>query len=111
MSIFALICALILGVVGQYFLKIASTSININDLYSVLLNVNLIIGLGFYGISTIFYLVALRAIPLSIAYPVLSLGYVFILLIGRFLLNENISNYQYFGVLLILAGVCFVALK
>jgi multidrug transporter EmrE-like cation transporter len=66
-------------------------------------------GLFAYGISSVFWLLTLRRLDLSLAYPMVSLGYVVVLIAGCFLFQETISVSRWLGVALILLGVCFLA--
>ncbi len=113
-----LVTAILIGVIGQVFLKIGSLAISkpiaepitgavfgpFNFLQH-LFNFNLLFGLFLYGVSTLFYIIALQKIPLSIAYPTISVGYIFILIISAVIFKEKITVYQVCGVLLIMLGV------
>ena len=66
---------------------------------------NVILGLLFYAVSTVFWLIALSKIELSVAYPMLSMGYILLMIISYFLLNESITVYKVVGTLLVVAGV------
>ena len=46
---------------------------------------------------------------LSRAYPLVSLGYVFTLLLGHFLLNESVTCNKIIGVFFIMVGVYFIS--
>ena len=70
---------------------------------------NVLLGLFFYGISTIFWLIALSKIELNVAYPLLSIGYVLLMILSYFLLNESITLYKVIGTLLIVAGVTLLS--
>lgn len=62
-------------------------------------------GLACYGISTVCWLALLSRTPLSFAYPLLSLGYVAILLMGWLLFKERVTSVRWFGVVLIIYGI------
>ncbi len=70
---------------------------------------NVIIGLLFYAVSTVFWLIALSKIELSVAYPMLSMGYILLMIISYFLLNESITVYKVVGTLLVVAGVTLIS--
>jgi multidrug transporter EmrE-like cation transporter len=70
---------------------------------------NVLLGLLFYGVSTVFWLVALSKIELNVAYPMLSIGYILIMILSFFLLNESITLYKVAGTLLIVAGVTLIS--
>ena len=59
-------------------------------------------------IATVFYLLALSNLPLSIAYPMLSSGYVLVVLSSRIFLKENVSLKRWFGVFVIVIGIFII---
>ena len=66
-------------------------------------------GVACYGLSLLFWLYVLSRLELGKAYPMVSLGYVFTLLLGRLVLGEPVGLCRVAGILLIMAGVFFVA--
>lgn len=62
-------------------------------------------GCFLYGFSTIICLVVLSRVPVSVAYPLGSLGYVFSALLAYFWLREKLSALQWLGILVIVLGV------
>lgn len=107
--------SILLGSIAQYLLKIGMTSISVenNKFMSIIKEVSnsipLIGGIACYGLSMVFWLYVLSKLELSKAYPLVSLGYVFTLLLGYFLLHESINNYKVFGIVFIILGVIFIA--
>ena len=85
--------------VGQLFWKLSVTD-------GLLM---LILGLGFYGVGALVMLIAYRFGKLSILQPMLSLNYVFSLLIAAFVLHEAVTIMKCIGVLLIISGVVLIA--
>ena len=65
-------------------------------------------GLVLFALSAVVWLVVLSRASLSFAYPFASLSYVLILLLGRFVLDEQITQLRLVGVALIVAGVVLV---
>ena len=63
------------------------------------------IGFGCYGLSAILWLDVLSKLDLSLAFPMVSLTYVFTLLIGRFFFQETFGWERIVGVGLILFGI------
>lgn len=61
--------------------------------------------------ATLFYLIALSKLPLSIAYPLLSSGYVLVLLLSKFFLREKVGIKRWLGVFVIIMGICVVFLS
>jgi drug/metabolite transporter (DMT)-like permease len=62
-----------------------------------------------YGLSIVVWAASLSRVPVSQAYPLLSLGYVIMLLAGWWLLGEVPSLLRVIGVGVIIAGVTLVA--
>ena len=67
------------------------------------------VGLGCYGISVILWLGALSRVPVSVAYPMLSIGYVVNAFAAAVLFGEALSVPKLAGIALICAGVFTLA--
>lgn len=114
---YIVLISIILNVIGQYSMKFGMNRfgpIEFNNhifinLIKIFTHFNIIIGLLFYGISAIFWLIALSKIELSTAYPMLSIGYILIFMISYFFLNENIGIYKILGIILIICGLFFIS--
>lgn len=67
--------------------------------------------LGFVLIfgGSIFWLAIISRVQLSYAYPMLSLGYIFVVLTSWLLLNEHFQPMRLLGVLIIVVGVVVVS--
>jgi len=70
----------------------------------------LIIGFAVYGVSTLLWLLALSRVPLSFAFPFISLSYVAIVLAAKFLFHEQLDRNRLAGSALIVIGVLLVSL-
>jgi multidrug transporter EmrE-like cation transporter len=66
-------------------------------------------GLACYVLSVAVWLIALSRVDLSIAYPMLSLGYVVNAIAAWWLFGEAVGPMRFAGILLILLGVLVVA--
>lgn len=99
---------------GQVFLKFALQKMQpfgwtISFWKSLLLNWQFACcGLSF-GASSILWMYIVKHYPLSVAYPMVSLSYVFGLLAAMFFFHESVSVYKWMGVALIMAGCCLIA--
>jgi multidrug transporter EmrE-like cation transporter len=69
------------------------------------------LGLTLFGISSIFWLVVLSRVPLSVAYPFVGISYVVIVLMSRLLLDENVPALRWVGVLVVAAGITIIGLS
>ena len=72
-------------------------------------NVPIIAGLGCYVLSVVVWILALARVEVSVAYPMLSLGYVVNALAAWWLFNESLSGARIAGIGVILVGVWLVA--
>ena len=67
---------------------------------------SIIAGFALVGVASILWLSVLSRVPLSWAYPMLSLSYVLAVLGSALFLGEHLSFYRIVGVLIIIGGVC-----
>ena len=65
--------------------------------------------LGAYGLSVIVWVIALSRVPVSQAYPLLSLGYVLTAIGAWALLGEPLSIQRNLGIAVIIFGVVLVS--
>lgn len=68
----------------------------------------LISGFVLYIFGALLMIIAFRYGSLSVLHPLLSVGYLFALVIGNFLLGETISYKELLGVFIILSGVLLI---
>lgn len=66
-------------------------------------------GFGFYGLGATCMLVAYKFGKLSVLQPILSMNYIFSLLLGAFILKESISLSKVVGVFVVMSGVVLIA--
>ena len=72
-------------------------------------NLSFWLALAAYGISVMVWVVGLSRLPVSQAYPVLSVGYVVAAFLAWMLLGEAISYERWAGIGLIICGVVLVS--
>lgn len=75
----------------------------------IILNPWVVAGLASYVLSVGLWLVVLSRVEVSIAYPMVSLGYVVTVLLARVLFNEAVGPQRLLGVGVIMFGVWLVA--
>lgn len=98
----ALAAAILAGVAGQLLLKAGADA---ETVWAQLLRPSTIVGLGFYGCGAFLYLIALRKIPVSVAFPSVAASYAVVAFLGYFLWNEPLGLPQVGGLVLIICGV------
>jgi len=67
------------------------------------------LALACYGLSVAVWVVGLSRLPVSQAYPVLSVGYIITALLAWITLGESVSLARWSGIGLIIAGVVLVS--
>ena len=68
-----------------------------------------LVGFACYGVSLVVWIIALTRVPVTIAYPMLSIGYIVNALLARVWLGETFSSTGWWGIALICVGVTLVA--
>ncbi|MES2185633.1 MAG: SMR family transporter [Pseudomonadota bacterium] len=66
-------------------------------------------GLACYVVSVVLWIVALSRLEVSVAYPLVSIGYVINALLAWWLLGENVNMQRWCGIAVIIVGVVLVA--
>jgi len=66
-------------------------------------------GLLCYAASMIPWLLVLSRLPVSVAYPMVALGYILTALLGWLLLHEKLTSVRWLGIGLICLGVIFIS--
>jgi drug/metabolite transporter (DMT)-like permease len=113
-----LLCGVLLNAFAQLWLKAATrvsgpliaTDASVMDKALKLLSVpSLWFALTAYGVSVIVWIVGLSRVPVSQAYPLLSLGYVLNIGLAWWLFGEVPNAQRVVGVGVIIVGVVLVA--
>ena len=66
-------------------------------------------GATFYAVSLVVWILGLSRVPVSVAYPMLSLGYVVNAIAAHYLFGESVSMARWLGIGFIIIGVWLVA--
>lgn len=120
-TILLLITSIGLATAGQLLLKTGMTevgefsevltTVGVAGLLSRMLTTwQVLSGLAVFGLSAVFWMLTLSRVPLSTAYPAVSLSYVLIIAFSYFVLHERPSPVVWAGVLFIMLGISLVGL-
>ena len=101
----ALGLGILAGIVGQMLLKAGADA---PDFVSQVLRPSTLLGLALYGSAAFLYIIALRKIPVSVAFPSVSLSYAIVAVLGHFLFGEPFGIKQIGGIVLIMGGVVLI---
>ena len=93
--------------IGQILFKIGAVRLERDGAPTPIpfLNVPIAVALLIYVISTVFWISALRVLPLRVAYPVSALAFVLVPVLGHFLLDEPLGVRSLIGAVIIVAGI------
>ena len=92
---------------GQILLK-KGTNILVFDIFSIITNLPLILGVFFYGIGALLLIYALKHGELNVLYPIVSLTFVWVIILSYIFLKEPLSLYKITGTSTILFGVLLI---
>jgi len=65
-------------------------------------------GIGVFGFTSMLWLIVLSRVEISVAYPMLSIGYILVMLWGWLVFNENVTVTRFLGAILICLGVFMI---
>jgi drug/metabolite transporter (DMT)-like permease len=116
-DIFLIVFSVMLAAVGQFLLKMGMLKVGKMDdlarapstLLGAFTNPLVIAGLSVFAVSALSWLLVLSRVNLSIAYPMVSLGYVAVVILSHFILKEQIKPITIVGCLVIGLGVFLIA--
>jgi drug/metabolite transporter (DMT)-like permease len=99
--------------VGQILFKLASSDINLSSsgLIPSLISARLAIAFLVYSFATVLWLIALKDLPLRVAYPFAALAFFIVPTLAHFLLGETLSWNTYVGAGIIALGVIVSTFK
>ncbi|NDH60131.1 MAG: multidrug transporter [Alphaproteobacteria bacterium] len=101
----ALGIGILAGIGGQILLKAGADA---PDFVSQVLRPSTLCGLALYGSAAFLYIVALRKIPVSVAFPSVSVSYALVAILGHFIFGEPFGLKQIGGLALIMGGVVLI---
>lgn len=116
---FALVLTgVLLNAAAQLLLKAGTTAIGHFDFtlanavpigLKVAFEPHIVAGLGCYVVSVVVWILALSRVEVSVAYPMLSLGYVVNAIAAYYLFGESVNAMRLTGIGVIIVGVVLVA--
>ena len=104
----SLALAILIGTLAQIGLKEGTTKSD--TIESLLIEPYILVSLIAYGVAAIFYILAIRHIPLSVAFPSVASSYVLVALISNLLWAEPFGKTQILGIGLIILGIYILGL-
>ena len=106
-SFWFILAGVLLNAAAQLLLKAGTNAMPLGIRLAI--EPHILAGLACYVISVVVWVVALSRVPVSIAYPMLSIGYVVNALAAWALLGEALTPMRMAGIAVIVVGVFMVA--
>ena len=117
-AIYLIFISIGLAVAGQLFMKAGMSNYQIGEInlqnsipqfLKMMFRPLVFIGFAFFLISSFFWLLALSKVPLSFAYPMVSISYVLILFFSWLIFKEQIGSIRWLGAAVIIFGVYLIS--
>ncbi len=102
----SLVGAILFGVAGQIALK--SGAVGSGSILAQFINPLTLLGLAVYAFAAVCYIVALKKIPVSVAFPSVAASYAVVAIIAHLVWNEPFGWPQLGGLLLIGGGILLI---
>jgi len=94
----------LLGAAAQILMKMGMDHFKLEPM-ALLTNLPLIAGYALYGLFTLLLVIALREGELSMLYPIISLGYVWVTALSYFIFKDTLNTSKLIGIVSIMIGV------
>jgi multidrug transporter EmrE-like cation transporter len=107
LSLVYILLAVLLGTAAQLFLKAGTNATPVG--LGLALEPRILAGVACYGVSLIVWILALAKTPVSVAYPMVSLGFALNAVLAWWLLGESLAAMKLLGIGFIIVGVVLVA--
>jgi multidrug transporter EmrE-like cation transporter len=113
-----LMTGVLLNAVAQLLLKAGTNALGVltlsretwtDTVVSMATQGHFALGIGCYALSVVVWIFGLSRVPVSIAYPLLSVGYVVNAVAAHYLLGESVTASRWLGIGFIVIGVTLVA--
>jgi len=106
-SFWFILAGVLLNAAAQLLLKAGTNAMPLG--LRLAIEPHILGGLACYVVSVVVWVVALSRVPVSIAYPMLSIGYVVNAIAAWWLLGEAVTPMRLAGIAIIVVGVFVVA--
>ena len=116
MNYVLLLVSVSLAVVGQMLMKAGKrqfgtlvVSTLLTQIIPMFMNPYVFFGFAAFGLSSIFWLVVLSRMELSLVYPMVSIAYIAVAFLSVIFFKESVSVVRWLGIAIICLGVILVS--
>jgi len=92
---------------AQLFWKFGAEKLEFN-LLSIITNIEILAGILIYSVAGILLIISFRGGEVSVLYPIIATGYIWVSFLSIFFLNESMNMFKWIGVLTIVGGIVFI---
>ncbi len=115
-AIIIIITSIVFSSTSQILLKLWAWSVlfdwKLMDIAkSIILNPFIIWWIWMQVVALLLWIVALKKVDVSFAYPFISLGFILVLVVWHFFLHETIDIYRFIGIATILVWIIILSLS
>ena len=107
LSLTYILVAVVLGTVAQLFLKAGTNAAPVG--LGLAFEPRILAGIACYAVSMVVWILALSKTPVSVAYPMVSIGFALNAALAWWLLGEAVTPMRMTGIGVIIVGVFLVA--
>jgi multidrug transporter EmrE-like cation transporter len=108
--------SILLAVIGQLLMKKGMLEFGtfpvsqlLVKIIPIFMNPYVFLGLACFGISSVFWLVVLSRLPLSLVYPMVSVAYILVAFASMIFFKEQVSVVRWLGISVIVVGVFLIS--
>lgn len=108
--------SVLIAIFGQIFMKTGMREVGFISLsnlagkfWVMIFNPWVILGLFFYALSAVLWLIILSRKDLSYVYPLISFGYVLVLFLSVLIFKEQVGFWRWAGALVIILGIILIS--
>ena len=109
LAIMIVLACTLLVAIGQYLIKLGANQLSHAGLLATMIGIitipQLFAGYCLYGVFTVMFVYALRHGELSILYPLIALGYVWVTITAVLAFHESMNPLKIVGLVVIIGGV------
>src|SRR5580692_4914672 len=109
LAIFIVLACTLLVAIGQYWIKLGANRLSHAGLIATAIGIftipQLFAGYCLYGLFTVLFIYALRHGELSVLYPLIALGYVWVTITAVVAFHESMNPLKIVGLIVIMCGV------
>jgi multidrug transporter EmrE-like cation transporter len=112
-NILIIISSVVFSGTSQILLKIGAGQVifgtRFTDIISIVMNKFIILGVLFQVIALLIWLLVLKKVEVSFAYPFVGLGFILVMAYGYFFLQEGVGILRVAGITFIIVGLICIS--